>query len=145
MKFKVLLSLFVLFCLHANAQTISIVGTGVNGWPPNQIGAEITLTTTDNISYTIENVLISDGEVKFRQDFDWALNWGGNTFPNGQGILNSASDAIPTKAGIYDVTFNRINATYTFIGTPFPAIGIWGPAVDSQNGYVGNDKKNANY
>ena len=112
-----------------------------NGWPPNQIGAEITLTTTDNISYTIENVLISDGEVKFRQDFDWALNWGGNTFPNGQGILNSASDAIPTKAGIYDVTFNRINATYTFIGTPFPAIGIWGPAVDSQNGYVGNDKK----
>ena len=141
MKFKVLLSLFVLFCLHANAQTISIVGTGVNGWPPNQIGAEITLTTTDNISYTIENVLISDGEVKFRQDFDWALNWGGNTFPNGQGILNSSSDAIPTKAGIYDVTFNRINATYTFIGTPFPAIGIWGPAVDSQNGYVGNDIK----
>ncbi|MBK9224765.1 MAG: hypothetical protein IPO23_09330 [Flavobacterium sp.] len=145
MKFKILLSLFVLFCLHINAQTISIVGTGVNGWPPNQIGAEITLTTTDNISYTIENVLISDGEVKFRQDFDWALNWGGNTFPNDQGILNSASDAIPTKAGIYDVTFNRVNATYTFIGTPFPAIGIWGPAVDSQNGYVGNDKKNANY
>jgi len=141
MKFKILLSLFVLFCLHANAQTISIVGTGVNGWPPNQIGAEITLATTDNISYTIENVLISDGEVKFRQDFDWALNWGGSTFPNGHGILNSASDAIPTKAGIYDVTFNRVNATYTFIGTPFPAIGIWGPAVDSQNGYVGNDKK----
>lgn len=38
------------------------------------------------------------------------------------------------KAGIYDVTFNRINATYTFIRTPFLAIGIWGPAVDSQNG-----------
>lgn len=133
--------LLYLFCMflgwQTNAQTISIVGTGVNGWPPTN-GPEITLSTTDNITYTITNLTITTGVVKFRQDYDWATNWGGSTFPNGQGVQNGPD--IPTVAGIYDVTLNRINGTYTFIGTAaFPSIGIWGPAVDSQNGYAGPD------
>ena len=44
--------LFALIVWQAHAQTISIVGTGVNGWPPTN-GPEITLSTTDNITYTI--------------------------------------------------------------------------------------------
>ena len=118
---------------------ISIVGTGVNGWPENQTTPEITLSTIDNINYSISNLTVSTGEVKFRQDYSWTNNWGGNTFPNGQGILNSANN-IQTVAGVYNVTFNIQNATYTFIPTTiFPSIGIWGPAVDSQNGYAGPD------
>lgn len=113
---------------------ITIVGTGVNGWPPTN-GPEITLSTTDNATYTISDLLVSNGSIKFRQDYSWTTNWGGNTFPNGQGILNDSE--IVTQAGIYDVTFNRTNGTYTFVGTPFVKIGIWGPAVDSQNGYTG--------
>lgn len=134
-------TLLYLFCMilgwQTNAQTISIVGTGVNGWPPTN-GPEITLSTSDNITYTITNLTISTGVVKFRQDYNWTTNWGGSTFPNGQGVQNGPD--IPTVAGTYDVTFNRINGTYTFIGTAaFPSIGIWGPAVDSQNGYAGPD------
>ena len=139
MKLKLLFSFFTLVVLNATAQTISIVGTGVNGWPPNLNGPEITLTTTDNITYTKTNLLLSDGEVKFRQYLDWATSWGGNTFPNGQGILNVFGSAIPTQAGIYDVTFNRSNGTYTFIGMPFPKIGIWGTAVNSQLGFGAPD------
>jgi hypothetical protein len=139
MKKQLLLILILFFSLYSNSQTISIVGTGVNGYPPNLIGSEIVLSTTDNIIYTKTNLLLSDGEVKFRENFDWINNWGGTTFPSGQGILNVFGFGIPTQAGIYDVTFNKSNGTYTFIGTPFPKIGIWGPAVNSQLGYTAPD------
>jgi hypothetical protein len=137
MKRKLLGLFLSFFAFNALAQTISIVGSGVNGWPPTN-GPEITLSTTDNITYTISNLVVTTGAVKFRQDYAWTTNWGGSTFPNGQGTQNGPD--IPTVAGTYDVTLNRINGTYTFIGTAaFPSIGIWGPAVDSQNGYNGPD------
>jgi len=137
MKRKLLCLFLSFFAFNALAQTISIVGSGVNGWPPTN-GPEITLSTTDNITYTISNLVVTTGAVKFRQDYAWTTNWGGSTFPNGQGTQNGPD--IPTVAGTYDVTLNRINGTYTFIGTAaFPSIGIWGPAVDSQNGYNGPD------
>lgn len=137
MKRKLLHLFILLLACNVDAQTISIVGDGVNGWPPT-IGPEITLSTTDNITYSIPNLVVTTGFVKFRQDYDWGTNWGGSTFPNGQGTLSGQN--IPTVAGTYNVTFNRVNGTYTFVGTAaFPSIGIWGPAVDSQNGYVGPD------
>ena len=137
MKRKLLCLFLSFFAFNALAQTISIVGSGVNGWPPTN-GPEITLSTTDNITYTISNLVVTTGAIKFRQDYAWTTNWGGSTFPNGQGTQNGPD--IPTVAGTYDVTLNRINGTYTFIGTAaFPSIGIWGPAVDSQNGYNGPD------
>lgn len=139
MKLKLLYFIFSFFSfLLCNAQTISIVGTGVNGWPENQTTPEITFSTTDNVTYTLPNLVVTDGFIKFRRDLSWTTNWGGSTFPNGQGILNG--DNIPIVAGTYDVTFNLSNATYTFIpSSGFPSIGIWGPAVDSQNGYAGAD------
>jgi hypothetical protein len=127
-----------LVIIASHAQTISIVGDGVNGWPPNLNGPEITLSTTDNITYTILNLTVTTGFVKFRQDNSWTTNWGGSTFPNGQGTQDGPN--IPTTAGTYDVTFNRSNGTYTFIGTSaFPSIGIWGPAVNSQQGFAAPD------
>jgi len=129
--------LFLVLC-NVNAQTISIVGTGVNGWPPNLNGPEITLSTTDNITYTIPNLTVTNGFVKFRQNNSWTTNWGASTFPSGQGTQDGPD--IPTTAGTYDVTFNRSNGTYTFItSTSFPSIGIWGPAVNSQLGYAAPD------
>jgi hypothetical protein len=81
---------------------------------------------------------VSDGAVKFRQNLSWTVNWGGSTFPSGTGILNGSN--ISTSAGTYDITFNILNGTYTFVASAaLPSIGIWGPAVDSQNGYAGAD------
>lgn len=138
MKAKLLLITFLLAFGFTNAQTISIVGTGVNGWPENQTTPEITLSTNDNTWYFINNLAVSNGEVKFRQNLSWTVNWGGSTFPNGVGILNGPN--ITTTAGTYDVAINISNGTYTFIpSASFPSIGIWGPAVDSQNGYAGAD------
>jgi hypothetical protein len=139
MKTKLLTIVLFFIGFFSNSQTISIVGTGVNGWPEDQITPEITLSTTDGISYSINNLVVTTGLVKFRQDLSWTVNWGDSTFPIGMGIQDGPN--IPTTAGTYDVTFNISNATYTFIPSPnvFPSIGIWGPAVDSQNGYVGPD------
>jgi hypothetical protein len=130
--------------IATNAQTISIVGEAVGGWPdtdPNTPDTQI-LSTTDNITYTLTNLSVStaavvNGGVKFRRDGAWDINWGGTTFPSGQGVQNGPN--IPTLAGVYDVTFNITNGTYTFIGTIFPSIGIWGPAVNSQLGYAAPD------
>ena len=137
-KLLFLITITTLFGFFTNAQTISIVGPGVNGWPENQTTPEITLTTTDNVSYFIPNLLVTDGFVKFRKDLSWTVNWGGTTFPSGTGTQDGGN--IPTVAGTYDVTFNITNGTYTFISSAnFPSIGIWGPAVDSQNGFAGQD------
>ena len=132
------LSSLLLMGFVSHAQIISIVGTGVNGWPGNMTGAELAMTTTDFVTYTLPNVSVTTGEVKFRQDYDWAINWGGSTFPSGNGVQGGPN--IPTVAGTYDITFNRTNGTYTFIGTTaFPFVGIWGPAVDGINGFMGPD------
>lgn len=136
MKKNLLYFLFaVVAFFSAQAQTISIVGTGVNGWPPNNV-PEITLNTVDNVTYTIADLVVNTGEVKFRQDLDWAVNWGSNVWPSGTGTQGGAN--IPTVAGTYDVTFNRLTGAYSFVGSAaFDAINLWGPAVDPTNGFSG--------
>lgn len=135
MKLKLLFSTLLVAAISASAQTISILGTGVNGWPPTN-GPEITLASTDNIIYTINDLVVTTGAVKFRQDFSWANNWGGSTFPNGNGAPNGQD--IPTLAGTYNVTFNRLTGAYSFVGnTTAPLVELWGPAVDAQLGFGG--------
>ncbi len=131
--------LFVLFTQSVSSQVISIIGdTG----PAGSWTTDTNMITSDNITYTLNNVVLTTATgpstgVKFRQDADWVINWGGN-FPNGTGVQDGPN--IQTVAGTYDITFNRINGTYTFILlVGFPSVGIWGPAVDSQNGYAGPD------
>lgn len=122
------------------AQTISIIG---DTSPSGSWSVDTYLSTTDNITYTLNGAVLTTATglstgLKFRQDGAWTTNWGGNTFPNGVGQLGGNN--IQTVAGTYNITFNRINGTYTFIQTAgFPSVGIWGPAVDSQNGYGGPD------
>ena len=141
MKKQILLFIAVLFFTQINySQVISIVG---NCSPSGSWDIDTNLTTTNNITYTLTNVELTSATdpittgIKFRQDGQWTTNWGGN-FPNGTGTQGGQN--IQTVAGIYDVTFNRSNGTYTFIqSTGFPSIGIWGPAVNSQQGYGAPD------
>lgn len=138
---KLLFSLFSIFFVSTIfAQTISIIG---DTSPSGSWSVDTYLSTTDNITYTLNDAVLTTATglstgLKFRQDGAWTTNWGGNTFPSGTGQLNGNN--IQTVAGTYNITFNRINGTYTFVQTAgFPSVGIWGPAVDSQNGYGGPD------
>ena len=140
MKTK-LLSLFLTFlAFNMNAQTISMIG---NTSPSGSWTVDTNMNTTDNITYTLNNVTLTTATdpattgLKFRQDGQWTTNWGNANFPSGTAILGGNN--ILTVAGTYDVTFNRVNGTYTFITSSFPSIGIWGPAVNAQLGYAAPD------
>ncbi|WP_293873761.1 T9SS type A sorting domain-containing protein [Flavobacterium sp.] len=139
---KKLFLYFIAFFFYSQinySQVISIIG---NTSPIPNWNNDTDLITTDNINYTLTNVELTSATgpstgIKFRQDHQWTINWGGN-FPNANGTQNGPN--IQTVAGTYDITFNRTNGTYTFIlSTGFPSIGIWGPAVNSQIGYAAPD------
>jgi hypothetical protein len=97
--------------------SIGILGDALIGWTD-----DIDMQTTDGVIYTLKNYLFKDGEVKFRQDDDWSVNWGDWSFPTGIGY--NAGPNIPVPEGTYNVTFNRITGEYSFVATscPFPAI-----------------------
>ncbi|MCF6133527.1 T9SS type A sorting domain-containing protein [Flavobacterium wongokense] len=131
---------FLFFAFGINAQTISLVGSCT---PENDWGADYDMVTSDNISYTLYNFPLTTATdaattgLKFRQDHDWTVNWGNANWPSGTATQGGAN--IMCVAGTYDITFNRTNGTYTFIPSTFTRVGIWGPAVDSQNGFAGPD------
>ncbi|MFN3968086.1 T9SS type A sorting domain-containing protein [Flavobacterium sp.] len=141
MKKQLLILITLFFCIQFNyAQVISMIGSTS---PSGSWTVDTNMNTTDNVTYTLNNVTVttatdpSSTGLKFRQNADWAVNWGSANFPSGTATQNGAN--IMTQAGTYDVTFNRVNGTYTFIPSGFTNIGIWGPAVDAVNGFGGPD------
>jgi hypothetical protein len=141
MKKQLLLFIALFFCIQFSySQIISMIGSTS---PSGSWAIDTDMNTTDNITYTLNNVTITTATdpattgLKFRQDHDWGTNWGNANFPSGTGTQNGAN--IMTQAGTYDITFNRSNGTYTFIPSGFTSVGIWGPAVDSINGFGGPD------
>ena len=120
MKRKLLFIIALLFVVTGFSQSVGIIGSATpTGWD-----SDTDMATTDNITYTI-NMTFSTGEVKFRQDDAWTLNWGSTTFPTGTATQDGPN--IPVPAGTYDVTFNRTTGAYSFVGTSsFDSIGIIG-------------------
>ena len=98
--------------------SIGILGDALPGW----WNEDIDMTTTDGIIYTLSNYPFSQGEVKFRQEDSWDVNWGDYIFPTGYGYQDGPN--IPVPSGTYTVTFNRLTGEYSFVATscPVPAI-----------------------
>jgi starch-binding outer membrane protein SusE/F len=114
--------------------TISIVGSGADGWPNGDGSVDIhQMTTTDGITYNLNGITLTDGEIKFRQNNDWTINWGEPSFPTGVGI--PSGNNITCFAGTYDVTFNRETGAYSFA---IPTISIVGSAAGGWPGEEGN-------
>lgn len=95
--------------------TISMIGA-FNGWsgdfPMNRDANNPNLWTATR-SFTEADVNDNGKvEVKFRENADWTVNWGGTTFPSGTGIPGGAN--IPLDPGSYDITFNAATAEYSF-------------------------------
>lgn len=141
MKKRLLYVLALSFlAITVNSQTISIIGSTS---PLGNWTNDIDMATTDNITYTLNNVTLTAATdptttgLKFRQDHDWGTNWGNSNFPMGTAVLGGSN--IMTTAGTYNITFNRVNGTYTFIAVGFVPVGIWGPAVNSQLGFGAPD------
>lgn len=90
--------------------TVGIIGTAlVNGWGADE---DLECSTTEGSTWTaIKNLM--DGEAKFRQDDDWLINWGSDTWPTGTGTQDGSN--IPVTAGIYEITVNTGTGDYSFI------------------------------
>lgn len=101
-------------------QNIGILGSALNGWDD-----DIDLSTADGINYTLENLDFNSGEVKFRAENNWYVNWGGYDFPQGWAYSNGPN--IPVMAGNYDVYFNALTGEYKFTATSCPVAGIQCP------------------
>ena len=70
-------------------------------------------TTVENHDWYLKNVTYEETTLKFAADNDWAVNWGGKTFPYGQGTQDGPDIAV--AAGTYHVYFNDILGTYNFV------------------------------
>jgi len=69
------------------------------------LNVDIDMQTTDGITYTLLHYPFSQGEVKFRLDNSWDINWGNTAFPTGIGYQDGPNILIPCNC-TYDVTFN---------------------------------------
>ena len=93
--------------------TIAIVGDGAGGWPNDPQVDLNQLTTTDNgATYTSNNLVLTTGQVKFRANNSWAMNWGGAGLV---AALVQNGDNINVTAGTYNVTVNRATNQYSIV------------------------------
>ena len=82
-------------------QTIGIIGSASpKGWDSDVAMTYVPYNTeSKELGYwEIKDVTLTSGEIKFRADGDWAINWGGDTNALTQGGPN-----ITVDAGTYDI------------------------------------------
>ncbi len=73
-------------------------------------------------------VELVEGELKFRAENDWAINWGGDTFPTGIAVPGG-DNIVVDEAGEYLVSFNVATLEYSFlIVEAFDVVSIIGDA-----------------
>ena len=117
-KIFTLLSALILG-FSSQAQVVGILGD-FTSW-----GSDVVMSTTDNVNWTKTGLtFLITGNAKFRQDADWAVNWGSSSFPSGIGT--QGGDNIPVPAGTYDVALNTATGAYSFtpVSTGFDNIGF---------------------
>lgn len=107
-----------------------LVGSATtNGWDGPDM--EMYETSTDN--YALYANLVA-GEIKFRFDEDWGVNYGDNGL---DGTLDPGGDNIPIPAdGVYFITMNLGNLTYTlspFSGDKREMFHIDGQSLEIEN------------
>ena len=105
-----------------------IVGSGaVNGWD----GPDMPFYKTASAGIYVAYVNLKDGEIKIRENNDWALNYGDN---GADGSLEKDGANIVVTAGTYAVTFDENALTYIIEKLSWGIVGSGAP-----NGWDGPD------
>jgi hypothetical protein len=82
-----------------------VVGSGYNDWGATPDFQFIPDYGVEGV-YHANNITLLDGEIKFRTNSDWGLNYGDTGL---DGILEEGGDNIPSTAGTYDITLDFSN------------------------------------
>jgi len=106
-------------CVSDCPESVGMIGSSLMGWDE-----DVDMLSNDGIHYFLNDYFFTTGEVKFRQDNSWTVNWGSDTFPTG--VATQDGPNIPVQEGTYNVYFNRETGEYSF---EFPSIGILGSAL----------------
>lgn len=87
---------------------IGLIGE-FNGWGED---LEMTQSSYDPYIWTLDDVELPEGPLKFRANGSWDLSWGDTSFPYGKGL--SGGDDIVVPEGTYFVKFNSLTGHYVF-------------------------------
>lgn len=91
--------------------TIGVIGDATpGGWDAD---TDMTQSDFDDHIWFVNGITLQDGEMKFRAEDDWDVNWGDNTPLSGVGFQDGPN--IPVTAGTYDVWFNDLTGRYLLI------------------------------
>jgi len=94
------------------ASNWGLVGSATpNGWG----GPDVSLHETGVSNVLVGYYNLVDGEMKFRRDNDWGFNYGDN---GSDGSLEDGGSNIAVTAGLYKITLDLNNLTYTFEKDP---------------------------
>jgi hypothetical protein len=113
--------------------TWGIVGSGYNNWGAT---LDAPFYTTDVAGVIVAYANLVDGEIKFRENNDWASNYGSDDASTTNGVTSgSLSGAnIAVTAGSYKVTMDLNNLTFSMenfsIGIVGGAYNNWGATPD---------------
>lgn len=91
--------------------TVGIIGSSTAGGWDNST-AMTNINFDKHLWYTTATV--TNGEIKFRANNAWTINWGALTPISGKAELGSSSN-IPIEAGKYKMWFNSLDGRYIFI------------------------------
>jgi hypothetical protein len=105
-----------------------VVGSATqNGWD----GPDMPFYSTSDANVLVAYVTLADGEMKFRTNNSWDVNYGDTGL---DGVLDAGGDNIPVTAGTYKILFNTSALTYTIEAY------TWGLVGDATtNGWDGPD------
>lgn len=105
-----------------------VVGSGaVNGWD----GPDMPFYKTSASGIFVAYVTLKTGEIKIRENNDWAINYGDN---GADGTLEKDGANIAVTAGTYSITFDQNNLSYTIEKLSWGIVGSGAP-----NGWDGPD------
>lgn len=110
-----------------------IIGSAYNDWGDG--GSDAKFYTTDTENVFVSYVTLLTGEIKFRENNDWAKNYGDD---GADGTLEEGGANITVTEGDYKITMNLNDMTYTM--EPFK----WGIVGDGYNNW-GEDGPDAKF
>ena len=106
-----------------------VVGSAANNWGATP---DLPFWKTDVAGVLNAYVTLTDGEIKFRENNDWANNYGSSS--SSGGALTSGGGNITVTAGSYKIVMDLNNLTYTIesfsLGIVGGAYNNWGATPD---------------
>lgn len=95
--------------------SVAIIGDATpNGWADGAgQDTDMTQSSFDPHIWYLKSQYLTSGEMKFRTDDSWSVNWGSDTFPVGQGTNGGPN--IVVEEGTYTIWFNDLDGRYALI------------------------------